>query len=176
MKPPEKLPEPLLTSGSERPTASERRSVGARYQALGDQLVALDEGALVQVPLEDELRQAVALARRLTDRKAKERQLQFVGRLMRSFDPEPIERALASLRRGSPSAARHADAAAAWQARLLEQGDVAIDALVAKHPELERKTLRQLVRQAKKDAASPQARSHRELQKLLRALPLEPPS
>jgi ribosome-associated protein len=59
-------------------------------QALGEELVALSADRLAKVPLSDELRDAVADARRFTKHEAKRRQMQYIGRLMRLADPEPI--------------------------------------------------------------------------------------
>jgi ribosome-associated protein len=52
----------------------------------------------------------------------------------------------------------------------LSGGDEVLSELLALHPELERQSLRQLVRQAKKDSQNPEARSSRELTRLLREL------
>jgi ribosome-associated protein len=154
----------------ERPTAHERSSGAKALQDIGAALVELTDRDLTAVPLDDGLREAVEQARRLPDKKAKERQVQYIGRLMRSVEIEPIQKALEAIRRGNPRAARLADVALAWRDHLIAKGDAAIGTLLEIHPELDRQELRQLVRQAKKDGANQEARSVRELGKLLREL------
>ena len=67
-------------------------------QELGERLVGLPESELAKIPIDDErLRDAVTTARRITARGGLRRQLQFIGKLMRSVDPEPISRSLAAL-------------------------------------------------------------------------------
>ncbi|MCB1915764.1 MAG: DUF615 domain-containing protein [Rhodocyclaceae bacterium] len=63
-------------------------------QALGEALVAISGERLHAVPMPDALRDAVLEAQRIRQRGAKRRQLQYIGRLMREVDAEPIRRAL----------------------------------------------------------------------------------
>ncbi len=60
-------------------------------QKLGEQLVALTPEQLQQIPMEEELLEAVLLAKKLKKHEAKRRQLQYIGSLMRQVDPEPIQ-------------------------------------------------------------------------------------
>lgn len=60
-------------------------------QALGEELVALSADRLARVPLSEQLRDAIADAQRFTKHGAKRRQMQYIGRLMRHEDPEPIQ-------------------------------------------------------------------------------------
>jgi ribosome-associated protein len=70
---------------------SSRKREMHELQALGEALVALSAEQLSKVPLPDALREAVADARRFTKHEARRRQLQYIGRLMRGIDPEPIQ-------------------------------------------------------------------------------------
>lgn len=60
-------------------------------QKLGEKLVALTPEQLQQIPMEEELLEAVLLAKKLKKHEAKRRQLQYIGSLMRQVDPEPIQ-------------------------------------------------------------------------------------
>ncbi len=66
-------------------------------------LTLLKPAQLQQLPLPEELLAAVLEARQLKSRAALARQRQYIGKLMRALDPEPIARALGSL--GSPRGA-----------------------------------------------------------------------
>ena len=78
----------------ERPSRSARKRAAEYMQRLGVRLVALREERLTALALPDELREALREARRLRGQAALARQYQYIGRLMRELDPQPIEQAL----------------------------------------------------------------------------------
>ena len=80
----------------DRPSRSARKRAAEGLQKLGVRLVRLREVELQALSLPDELREAIHEAQRLRARPAIARQHQYIGRLMRTIDPEPIERALAN--------------------------------------------------------------------------------
>lgn len=120
-------------------------------QKVGEQLVALGPAALDKMPLDAELAEAVALARRIDKKKeGYRRQLQLIGKMMRHRDTQPIEQALEQLQmshRQATSQFHHIEQA---RDRVLSQGDSAINALLTEYPQLDRQKLRQLYRQAQK--------------------------
>src|SRR4051794_19613529 len=63
-------------------------------KALGVELVKLSLQQLKKVPLDDQLRQAIEFAKTITSNGAKRRQAQYIGKLMRNRDPQPIKQAL----------------------------------------------------------------------------------
>lgn len=77
-----------------RPSKSQRKREALALQDLGELLVELKPTRLAQLPLPDELREAVLTAQRTPQRGARKRQLQYIGKLMRRVDPEPIRAAL----------------------------------------------------------------------------------
>jgi ribosome-associated protein len=79
----------------ERPSRSARKRAAEGLQKLGVRLVGLRDAELKALTLPEELLAAIHEARRLRARPAIARQHQYIGRLMRDIDPEPIERALA---------------------------------------------------------------------------------
>ena len=83
------LPEPI-----DKPSKSQRKREALALQELGETLVDLKPAQLGKMPLPEELREAVLAARQMTQRGARKRQLQYIGRLMREIDPEPIRVAL----------------------------------------------------------------------------------
>ena len=78
----------------ERPSRSARRRAAEHRQKLGVRLISLREAQLRPLALPAELLEALREARRLRGQSALARQRQYIGRLMRTLDPEPIERAL----------------------------------------------------------------------------------
>lgn len=79
----------------ERPSRSARKRAAEALQKLGVKLIALRDAELDALTLPDELLAAIHEARRLSNRAALARQRQYIGKLMRDVDPEPIEKALA---------------------------------------------------------------------------------
>ena len=82
----------------EPPSKSARKRAAHAAQALGERLIGLKEADLARVPLPETLRDAVREARRIKARGGLVRQKQYIGKLMRELDPQPIEAALDALR------------------------------------------------------------------------------
>jgi ribosome-associated protein len=80
----------------ERPSRSARKRQALALQELGVRLTLLKPAQLQQLPLPEQLLAAVLEAQRLKSRAALARQRQYIGKLMRTLDPEPIARALSS--------------------------------------------------------------------------------
>ena len=68
-------------------------------QKLGEDLIPLLESDLRAMNLDEDLLDAVLEAKRMKKRGALRRQKQYIGRLMRHIDPEPLQDALERLRR-----------------------------------------------------------------------------
>ena len=82
-----------------KPSKSARKREYIALQLLGEELLTVKEPDLLGMQLDDELLDAVLEARRIKAHGALRRQKQYIGKLMRKIDPEPIRAALAQLRR-----------------------------------------------------------------------------
>lgn len=80
----------------QRPSRSARKRQALALQELGVRLTLLKPAQLQQLPLPEELLAAVLEAQQLRSRAALARQRQYIGKLMRALDPEPIVRALSA--------------------------------------------------------------------------------
>ena len=67
-------------------------------QSLGTTLVELTRGQLKRINLPEDLHAAILDWQRFTKHEAKRRQLQYIGKIMRNVDPEPIRTGLSLLR------------------------------------------------------------------------------
>lgn len=67
-------------------------------QELGSALVQLSRDQLKRIALPEDLLAAVIEWQRFSKHEAKRRQLQYIGKLMRQIEPEPIREGLALLR------------------------------------------------------------------------------
>ncbi|MDG1469915.1 MAG: ribosome biogenesis factor YjgA [Glaciecola sp.] len=120
---------------------------------VGRTLVGLTKKALKTIPMSEDLADAVALAQRIDKKKeGYRRQLQLVAKLLRQSDFEPIENALAVLNAKQRQSNQAFHAIEIARDELIQQGDEAVEALLNTYPNLDRQRLRQLVRQAKKQA------------------------
>ena len=82
-----------------KPSKSARKREYIALQKLGEELITLKESDLDRLPLDDNLREAVSEARQMKAHGALRRQKQYIGKLMRHIDPEPIRSEMAKLRR-----------------------------------------------------------------------------
>lgn len=120
-------------------------------QDMGKQLSELNDEQLARMPLEPKLHNALRELRRLKHREAKRRQMQFIGRLMRDADLDGIQTVLDQLNHHSRLNVQLHHSAEQWRDRLLAEPD-AIQAFIDEHPETDIQHLRQLLRQARKEA------------------------
>src|SRR5258705_11334387 len=79
----------------ERPSKSQRKRDMTALQKTGAQLVELKPDQLAQMGLPERLLDAVLDAQRIRDFEGRRRQMQYIGKLMREVDPEPIRARLA---------------------------------------------------------------------------------
>ena len=135
----------------ERPSKSERKRESDALQSLGERLLQLPADQLGQMPLPEELREALEQARRIRQPGARKRQLQYIGKLMRQVDAAPIRDALAGFDLSSARTAAHHHRIEHWRERLIEQGDGALSDLLAEYPQADRQHIRQLTRNAGKE-------------------------
>lgn len=139
----------------DRPSKSERKRQSSDLQALGEALIELPASELAALPLPDNLRDAVELARRITAHGGLYRQKQYIGKLMRKIDAEPIREALAARRNRERVAAMQFRRLEQWRDRLINEGTTAVAAFAneAKGP-LDVAALTTLVERARSERST----------------------
>ncbi|RDV25563.1 ribosome-associated protein [Alteromonas aestuariivivens] len=131
---------------------TELKRQSERLQKLGEELVNLSAAHLATIPMDDELADAVNLARNINRKKdGYRRQLQFIGKLMRQRETDEIEQALASLTHQHQAANAAFHELEKAREAVIQKGDSAIQTLIEQYPELDRQKLRQFHRQVKKE-------------------------
>lgn len=131
---------------------SELKRQANERQKLGETLVDLPAAHLETIPMDEDVADAVILARNINRKKdGYRRQLQLIGKLLRGRDISDIETGLARLnnQHQASNAAFHAIEMA--RENVVKQGDSAIQPLLEAYPTLERQKLRQFHRQVKKE-------------------------
>jgi ribosome-associated protein len=121
-----------------------------------------------KIDLPDALRSAVLEAQRITATAPSRRQMQYIGKIMRSVDAEAIAEQLAEIRGESTAAKAEFHALERWRERLIADDSAVTDWLV-RHPGGDAQQLRQLIRNARKEAElGKPPKSSRELFRMLR--------
>jgi ribosome-associated protein len=150
---------------------SQRKREAHALQALGESLVKLNQSALKQIPLPDDLLTAITEAQRLHQHGALKRQLQYIGKLMRQYEIEPIQQAYDKVTHSYRDDVQQHHQLEQWRDRLLAEGDKALEELLREHPAVDRPHLRQLIRRAQKEALNAKPpKAARELFRYLRQL------
>ncbi|HKK05905.1 MAG TPA: ribosome biogenesis factor YjgA [Gammaproteobacteria bacterium] len=135
----------------EAKSKSQRKREADALQELGEALLRFTPAELERVDLPAALLDALLAAQRIHQRSAHKRQLQYIGKLMRSIDPEPVRHALDRLTEHDRQSTAELHRIERWRERLLEEGDAALGELVDAHPDADRQHLRQLVRSAQRE-------------------------
>ena len=116
-------------------------------QGLGKRLASLPADHLARIPLEQPVLEAIALAHRIQNkRSALKRHYQYLGKLLRACDTNPIFAALAEIDNESQQSIQQHHRAERWRDRVIELGNSAIDELVDEIATADRQKLRQLFR------------------------------
>ncbi len=154
----------------ERPNKSQLKRDMEALQELGEALCHLPRERLAKVPMSERLRDAVAEYQRVGKHEAKRRHLQFIGKIMREEDPEPIREALDAFNGVSRAEIARQHKLERLRERLLESEE-ALGEIAAEFPEADLQHLRNLRRNAikERDVQKP-PRAFREIFQVLRQL------
>ena len=132
---------------------SEIKRDAEALKRLGAELIELSKNSLDKIPLDDDLRAAIELAQKIK-KEGRRRQLQLIGKMLRSREEDPIRQALDKLKN------RHNQQVALFHKlevlrdRLVETGDDAMPDVLALYPDADRQQLRQMIRNAQKEKAT----------------------
>ena len=158
-------------SHTEEISKSQRKRDMHALQAMGQKLVELPKEQFEKITLEESLYDAIVAARDIRQHGARKRQLQYIGKVMRSIDAQPIKEQLETLQGHSSQATQALHNTERWRDRLIQEGDHALEELVKQYQDADRQYLRQLVRNAQKETLTNKApKSARALFRYLREL------
>lgn len=152
-------PEPLLDENGEIIKSKTQLKQDAEdIKQLGVALVEFSNAQLDEIPMSDELREAIQLANRINKKKdGFRRQLQLIGKILRQCDIEQIEDGINRLRAHHLRTNTHFHELEQLRDDIVNKGDSAIQSLLDEYPDLDRQKLRQMHRQAvkQKEAEKP---------------------
>ena len=155
-----------------RPSKTQKKQLSHDLQALGKAVAELSAERFAAIDMPENLRDAITEFRRTKSFEGKRRQMQYVGKLMRSADEAALREAVASATVGTAKDTLVLHETERWRAELIADDEV-LDTWLAEHPDTDTQKLRSLVRAARRDAKdlAPEARqpkSHRELFQFIR--------
>jgi len=102
-----------------RPSKTRRKKEMEELQEIGAALVALPRDTLNKFDLPDNLKHEVLEAKNISQNGAKRRQLQFIGKIMRSVEVEPIRTQLEQLEKPSASRIKRLHETEEWREKII---------------------------------------------------------
>ncbi len=135
------------------PSKTQRKKDMHALQRIGEELVELDPKKLAELALPEILNDAIVLARSMQKHGARRRQLQYVGRLMREIDAQPIQQMLAMWHQPSVQQTARLHLLERWRERLLSD-EQALTEFAQQYPHADLQHLRSLIRSAIKEKAA----------------------
>lgn len=150
---------PRDDAGDDRPSKTALKREAHELQALGMALAELPDARLAELAIDESLRDAVRTYNRTRSHEGRRRQMQFVGKLMRQADIEPLREAVAAARLGGAQDSLRLHLAERWREELVRDPD-ALTRWMAEHPDSDTQRLRSLIRSAQKDAAAAPEQRH----------------
>ena len=105
-----KAPKPGQGQGEQpvRLSRTQKKKAALSLQDLGKRLVKLSDEQLDQIDLAEDILKAVRAAKTIKKHGPLDRQMQYVGSLMRKYDPAPVREFLDALDQGKAPANRKA--------------------------------------------------------------------
>lgn len=175
-------PEEIALEEVGPPSKTQLKAEADEKQALGEALLTLRADLMARLDLPDKLLDALKEARRITNFEGRRRQMQFIGKLMRPLDTEPIRAAIDEQANGSADLTLALHLAEQWRDKLVASDD-ALSQWLTDYPATDSQQLRALIRQARKDIAKPETpgeaprhgKSYREIFQLVKLAMAEEP-
>ena len=157
----------------ERPSKSELKRQMTALQKLGQELIDQPRDRVKRVPMPDDVRDAILECQLIKDHEGRRRQLQYVGKKMRTLTEEEvlaIQRTIDSWRGASKAETATMHAFEKKRDKLLAD-DKALTELLEQHPQLDAQHLRTLIRNARKEQAENKPpKAYREIFQILKQL------
>lgn len=142
-------------------------------QKLGEELIAEPRDRVKRVPMPEDVRDAILECQLIKDHEGRRRQAQYVGKKMRSLEPDEIaaiQKMLDSWKGASKSETAALHAIERKRDKLLTD-DKALTQLLEDNPELDAQHLRTLIRNARKEQAENKPpKAYREIFQILKQL------
>jgi ribosome-associated protein len=157
----------------ERPSKSQLKRDMTALQKLGAELIAESRDRVKRVPMPEDVRDAILECQLIKDHEGRRRQLQYVGKKMRTLDEAElalIQNTIDSWKGLSKAGTAAMHALERRRERLLADDNVLTE-LLTQHPQLDAQQVRAMIRNARKEQAENKPpKAYREIFQLLKQL------
>mgnify|MGYP001593580020 FL=1 len=141
-----------LEQEQEPVSKSELKRRMTALQDLGETLASLNDKKLAKLPIDDErLLIAIRETRQIRSNSARRRHMQFIGKLMRNIDSQPIEQALRVMRRPQQQHNENFHQLEQLREEVLAAGPAGVELIIKQWPRADRQQLRQLILQHQRE-------------------------
>lgn len=157
----------------DRPSKSQLKREMTALQKLGSELVEEARDRVKRIPMPEDVRDAILECQQIKDHEGRRRQLQYVGKKMRSLNEEEVAVIQATIDswKGASKAETAALHALERQRDKLLADDEALTLLLSRHPQVDVQHLRTLIRNARKEVSENKPpKAYREIYQLLKSL------
>jgi ribosome-associated protein len=139
-----------FTESTGRPSKTKQKQAMHELRDLGAELVELSVGQLKRINLPENIYEAVRDCQKITAHGARRRQIQYLGKLMRTTDEEPIRAGLALIRGESSAETARLHRLERFRARFIED-EAFLAEIAAVWPQIDLQHMRQLRRNTLKE-------------------------
>ena len=157
----------------DRPSKSQLKREMTALQKLGAELIAEPRERVKRVPMPEDVRDAILECQTITDHEGRRRQLQYVGKKMRTLEEEEvalIRKTIDSWKQPSKAETAALHAIERRRDKLLADNGALTD-LRAQYPELDVQQMRTMIRNARREQAeSKPPKAYREIFQVLKQL------
>ena len=151
----------------DRPSKSQRKRDMEALRVLAEKLSQISADHLARVE-DEQIRESVTAATRITKGNARKRQIQYVAKLLSRIDTTPIQQIVDELDASSAAHVQKFHQLESWRERLINGDDAAFGEIVEQYPQCDRQHLRTLTRQAVQEHE--QSEQHVQFRKLFQFL------
>ncbi|BEV14930.1 DUF615 domain-containing protein [Herbaspirillum sp. DW155] len=157
----------------DRPSKSQLKREMDALQKLGESLVNEPRDRVKRVPMPEDVRDAILECQQIKDHEGRRRQMQYVGKKMRTLEPDEIaiiQKTIDSWHGASKAETAAMHALERRREKLLAD-DQALTELLNRHPEVDVQHMRTLIRNARKEQAENKPpKAYREIFQILKQL------
>jgi ribosome-associated protein len=135
-----------------RPNKTQIKKEMATLFALGEELSALSAAQIKSLELPEIIDKAVIEVAKMPHTGARKRLLKYIAGHLHKIDVNPILEKVARIKNTSAHAVREHHLAEHWRDKLIAEGNEALTEFLDEYPHADRQQLRQLMRNAQKEA------------------------
>ena len=135
-----------------RPNKTQIKKDIAVLFALGEEISELTETQIKTLELPENIHKAVVQVAGMPHKGARKRLLKYIASQFHKIEVAPIQDKLARMKNKSAHAVREHHIVERWRDRLIAEGNEALTELLDEQPQADRQLLRQLMRNAQKEA------------------------